>query len=237
MAEPSMTEPGTAERDPVRIEAPSGATLRGWHYRADERRWGTRRPIVIFVHGIALTMDCAPVTTLAAALADVGIDLLAYDPEGFGESTTTRRRTSVFRPRRQRRELRAVIEHVRAGRLRGVAPDRIGLHGYSYGGGHAIAVAAEGVPGVRAVAVRSPFVAGAGYVRHVARTEPGRLLLLSLQGIADQLGGLLGLPAWTVPVVRETSEVAVFTGPTGAGLWAMGVRGRRIAPLLRPGDA
>jgi pimeloyl-ACP methyl ester carboxylesterase len=95
------------------------------------RRFGSGRPPVVFVGGALSTAAAAG--PLAAALAEAGLQGVAYDRRGRGDSSDT----SPYAPEREAEDLRAVIDAVGGAAV---------VLGHSSGAVLALFAAAEGVP-------------------------------------------------------------------------------------------
>src|SRR2546423_8736529 len=120
--------------------ASADASCAAWHLpaAADAFAGANGRPCVVMAHGFCGTRDSG-LLTYAEAFAEAGVDALVFDYRGFGASEGTPRQLVSYR--RQRQDYHAAIAAAR--RLPGVDPDRIVVWGYSYSGGHVIAVAAR----------------------------------------------------------------------------------------------
>ncbi|PQM45083.1 hypothetical protein C1Y40_04752 [Mycobacterium talmoniae] len=117
-----------------------GIWCAAWHLRAstDALTGPAGRPCVVMAHGFGGTRDTG-LLAYAEPFADAGIDTLVFDYRGFGDSEgMPRQDVSV---RRQRQDYHAAVAAAR--HLPGVDRDRIALWGYSYSGGHVIAVGAQ----------------------------------------------------------------------------------------------
>jgi pimeloyl-ACP methyl ester carboxylesterase len=136
----------------VDVEFTSGAvTLRGWLYRPEQASTGT--PLVVMTHGFAGVKEW--VAPFAEVFSRAGLACLVYDHPGFG--------TSDGEPRFEVDPV-AQIEGYRdaitfAETLDGIDPERIGVWGTSYAGGHVLVVAATDRR-VRAVVSQVPMTNG-----------------------------------------------------------------------------
>jgi uncharacterized protein len=110
-----------------------GTTLRGWLYRPPHR--AAAAPAVVMAHGYNCIKELY-LDRYAAAVA--GHVVLAYDHRNFGESDGEPRQE--LDPWMQVRDYRNAITFVQT--LDGVDPERIGIWGTSYAGGHVLVVAA-----------------------------------------------------------------------------------------------
>ncbi len=113
-------------------------------------------PVIVLAHGFSALMDMG-LGRYAEAFARAGFVCLAYDHRGYGNSEGWPRLES--HPWLQVEDMRAAISFART--LPDVNPDRLGLWGVSYAGGHAITVAALDKR-VRCVVAQVPLVTGQG---------------------------------------------------------------------------
>lgn len=136
-------------RHDVSIGVAGGVTLAGWHYPA-----GANAPVVVMSHGLSairrLNLD-----DLARVFQAAGLAVLAWDHRNFGDSGGEPRQEAD--PWAQVRDMRDAISFARA--LPGVDPERLGLWGTSYSGGHALTVAALDKR-VKCVVSQVPFTHG-----------------------------------------------------------------------------
>jgi fermentation-respiration switch protein FrsA (DUF1100 family) len=102
-----------------------GITLRGWLYRP--RRGAAVAPVVVMAHGYNCVKELY-LDRYAAAVADAGRVVLAYDHRNFGESDGEPRQE--LDPWVQVRHYRNAITFVQM--LDGVDAERIGIWGTSY---------------------------------------------------------------------------------------------------------
>ena len=187
-----------------------GVSCAAWHVPAST--WalvGTAgRPCVVMAHGFGGTRDSG-LLDYAETFADAGIDALVFDFRGFGDSEgTPRQDVSV---RRQRQDYRSAIAAAR--HLPGVDPDRIALWGYSYAGGHVIAVAAQD-PRVAAIVSMSPATDGLATLADIVRRGgSGHLARLTGHGLLDRARALTKRSPHHLPVVGQPGSTAMITVP------------------------
>lgn len=112
-----------------------GTTLRGWLYHP--RDGAAAAPAVVMAHGYNCIKELY-LDRYAAAVANAGHVVLAYDHRNFGESDGQPRQE--LDPWLQVRDYRNAITFVQT--VEGVDPKRIGIWGTSYAGGHVLVVAA-----------------------------------------------------------------------------------------------
>lgn len=125
-----------------------GATLRGWLYPGGDGPG----PAVVMAHGLSAVKEMF-LDDYAAAFAAAGLTTLVYDHLGFGASDGEPRQSSSAEVQLQ--GYRDAVAWLAGHDL--VDPDRIGLWGTSFSGGHVIVLAAEELPVACAVA-QVPFI-------------------------------------------------------------------------------
>jgi uncharacterized protein len=106
-----------------------GATLRGWLYRPQSA--AAAAPVVVMAHGYNCLKEFY-LDKYAAAVANAGHVVLAYDHRNFGDSDGEPRQE--LDPWVQVRDYRHAITFAQT--LDGVDGDRVGVWGSSYAGGH-----------------------------------------------------------------------------------------------------
>ena len=135
-------------------------------------------------------------TVYAAALANAGHVVLAYDHRNFGDSDGEPRQE--LDPWMQVRDYRNAITFVQT--LDGVDPERIGIWGTSYAGGHVLVVAAIDRR-VRCVVAQVPTISG--WQTTLRRIAPQALPGQRDAWDADRLERYKGNPPKMVPMVVD----------------------------------
>ena len=128
-----------------------GTTLCGWLTLPEG---DGPHPIVILIHGLSGIIDL-DLAEYAASFVAAGFACLAYDHRNWGRSAGWPRCESD--PWRQVADLREAISYARA--LPGIDPERVGLWGTSYGGGHVLTVSALDKR-VRCAVSQVPLISG-----------------------------------------------------------------------------
>ncbi len=161
-------------------------------------------PVVVMAHGLGAERSFG-LERFAERFTARGLAVLAFDYRNFGESTGTPR--NLISPSRQVADFLAAIEWIRSEpRLDG---DRIGLWGTSFSGGHVLVVGARAESRVQAIVAQVPFVSGiSSALAFPLRYHPRALLM----GFIDTIGGTLGAPPLTAPVVARDG-MALLPGP------------------------
>lgn len=130
-----------------------GVRLRGW-LATPPGTATAERPLIVATHGLSGIIDL-DLKHYAAAFTAAGFACLAYDHRNWGRSDGEPRGESD--PWRQVADLREAISFART--LPGIDPDRIGLWGTSYAGGHVITATALDRR-VRATVSQVPLISG-----------------------------------------------------------------------------
>jgi uncharacterized protein len=188
---------------------PSGdAELDGWHFTGNGSAFAgpAGRPVVVMAHGLGGTKDSG-LEPFATALAEAGLDVLAFDYRGFGASGGTPRQHASMTG--QVDDYRAAM--AAAARLPGVDGRRIVLWGVSLSGGHVLAAAA-GRDDVAALVSLTPLVDGRAAARLALKHHPAAAMLRSTgAGLRSRLATLRGGEPVLMPVVAHPGEVGALT--------------------------
>ncbi|MBA3293644.1 MAG: alpha/beta fold hydrolase [Geodermatophilaceae bacterium] len=178
-------------RDDIEFAAADGTVLRGWYYRPEQTS-GTW-PVVVMSHGFGAVKQMY-LDVFAEGLLSAGLGCLVYDHRSFGDSDGHPRQE--IDPFLQIADTRDAITY--ASQLDGADPERIGLWGSSYSGGHALVLAATDRR-IRAVVAQVPTISGA---RNTLRRFPGDgLAEIRTRFAVDRIGRLRGEPTTMVPIV------------------------------------
>jgi pimeloyl-ACP methyl ester carboxylesterase len=242
-----MTSPDVTRTD-VSFES-NGTRCTAWHFSSagDAVNHPAGRPIVVMAHGLGGTKDSG-LHAFAERIAQAGLDVLAFDYRGFGDSGGTPRQTVSIDG--QIEDYRAAM--AAAAELPGVDPNRLVLWGVSLAGGHVFTAAVER-DDVCAVVSLTPLVNGAAAGRLAFAHHPVSAIAKSTAaGVRSRLAGKRGRPGQMMPIVGSPGEVAALTlegcyadymaiaGPTwrneidaSIGLELGGLRADRSAGQLR----
>lgn len=139
-------------RQDIEFDA-DGVKLRGWLY-LPKAEMSSRLPAIVMAGGYGTTKEMFT-DLVAERFANAGFAVFLYDHRGFGTSGGEPR--NEIDPWRQVEDLKHAVTF--ASGHSAVDPDRIGVWGSSYSGGHAI-VAAATDRRVRCVAVQVPTTHG-----------------------------------------------------------------------------
>ena len=171
-----------------------GVTLRGWFYPA-EGAGGSAGPAVVMAHGFSAVKEMY-LDRFAEAFAAAGLNALVFDNRCFGASDGEPRQE--IDPWAQVRDYRHAITYLCT--VPEVDPERIGIWGSSYSGGHVLVVAAIDRR-VKAVVSQVPLISGHANLRALVRSD----FIAGFREMfdADRLARFQGKPPAMVPVVDK----------------------------------
>ena len=149
-------------REDVQFDA-DGVTLHGWLYTPDGS--SGRAPAIDMAHGLSAVKEMY-LDRFAEAFANAGLAVLVYDNRNFGASGGEPRQE--IDPWAQVRDYRTAITY--AASRPEVDPDRIGIWGSSYSGGHVLVVGAIDRR-VKCVTSQVPLVSGHENFRRLVRAD------------------------------------------------------------------
>lgn len=159
---------------------------------------------VILGHGLGAIKEMR-LDAYAQRFAAAGFAALAFDYRHFGQSGGQPRQ--LLDVGRQLEDWAAALRFVR--RLPAVDPDRVGIFGSSFGGGHAILTAARDGR-IAAVVAQCPFTDGLASALTLGLSSTVKVGALALR---DLLGALRGAEPVTVALAGEPGSAALMTAP------------------------
>lgn len=163
-----------------------------------------RPPVVILGHGLGATRDMR-LDAFAERFAQAGIAAVAFTYRHFGDSGGTPRQ--LLSIKRQLADWDAAIAHVKT---RGdVDGTRVAVWGSSFGGGHAIVVAARH-PELRAAVSQCPFTDGLASARALGPVGTMRLLPTVARDVA---ASALGREPVLLTLAGAPGDKALMTAP------------------------
>ena len=184
------------------IEFPShGEQCTGWLYLPDA---ATPPPVIVMGHGLG-GVRTMRLDAYAERFTAAGYACLVFDYRHFGDSDGQPRQ--LLDITKQRQDFAAALAYART--LASVDGNRIILWGTSFGGGHAIAAAADDGR-VSAVIAQCPFTNGRASGEAVPPWTSIRLIALA---IIDQIRGVLGAAPLLVPTAGAPGTVALMSTP------------------------
>jgi fermentation-respiration switch protein FrsA (DUF1100 family) len=199
-----------------------GPRLRGWLYTPDQGSGPF--PAVVMAHGFSAVKEMY-LDSFAEAFAAAGLAALVFDNRNFGASDGEPR--YEIDPWAQVRDYRDAITYART--RSEVDPDRIGVWGSSYSGGHVLVVGAIDRR-VRCVVAQVPLVSGYRNILRLVRSD----FLAGLRANLDQDrdARFAGQPPAMLPVVAE-DPLAPSALPTPDSYQWFTETGRTRAPAWR----
>jgi uncharacterized protein len=224
------------QRQDVEFPAEGGVTLRGWLFVPDG---AGPHPAITMAHGFAGVKEHG-LDRFARLFTESGFVVLVHDHRGFGASDGQPR--FDVDPWVQVADWRRAISFLES--LPAVDPDRIGLWGTSYAGGHAFVLGATDRR-LRAVVAQVPTISG--YEQSLRRVPPHEVAAMEVGFAEDERRQFRGEPPATQAVVgsdpatpaayRAADAVAFYTQPAPEGVWqnVMTVRSSRAARMYEPG--
>lgn len=198
-----------------------------------------RAPAITMAHGYAGTVHHG-LTRFATAFAESGFVVLLHDHRNFGASDGFER--GDIDPWRQISDWRSAISFLEA--RPEVDPDRIGLWGTSYAGGHAIVLGATDRR-LKAIVAQVPTISG--YEQGLRRVSPDAVPGLEAAFAQDDRERLQGSRGVLIPVVgddptkpaayRTRDAIDFYSQPVPEGIWdnCVTLRSGRAARMYEPG--
>jgi cephalosporin-C deacetylase-like acetyl esterase len=165
----------------------------------------TSPPVVILGHGLGATREMR-LDAFAERFAQAGIAALAFTYRHFGDSGGQPRQ--LLSIKRQLADWDAAIAWVK--NRRDVDGSRIAVWGSSFGGGHAITVAARH-PELKAAVAQCPFTDGLASALALGPAESSEGIALSRKGL--RFHGRRRPPAM-IPLAGRPGSVALMNAPT-----------------------
>jgi len=206
-------------RTDVSIPVP-GAELGAWLYLP---QGAGPHPAVVMAHGFSAVKELY-LDRYAERFCEAGLAVAVFDHRGFGASTGQPRQEAD--PVLQARDYRHVITWLSA--QHGIDPERIGIWGSSYSGGHVLQVAAADRR-VKCVVSQVPTISG--YEQTRRRTPPERLPGVYKMFAEERARLARGEPPRMRRVIPEAQgEGGVFDGPEALAFFGASAR---IAPSWR----
>jgi hypothetical protein len=221
------TDPVCAHTLPARrdVQFPSGEErCHAWLYLpAASPPEAALAPVIVMAHGLG-AVKTLRLAAFAKRFQAAGYACLVFDYRHFGDSDGDPR--ELLSIRRQREDWRAGVAFARS--LPEVDGGRVVLWGTSFGGGHAIATAADD-HAVAAAIAQCPFTDGLASARQIS---PRGTLRLAAAAARDHLARVMGRSPVRVKVAARPGE----TGLMDAGDVVEGVLGLLSASGLREED-
>jgi dienelactone hydrolase len=161
-------------------------------------------PVVVLGHGLGATREMR-LDAFAERFAKAGIACLAFTYRHFGDSGGHPRQ--LLSISKQLADWDAAIDYVRA--RRDVDGTRVAVWGSSFGGGHAITVAARH-PELRAAVAQCPFTDGLASALALGPAASLRLVPVLARDLTAQV---LGRAPVTIPLAAQPGSPALMHAP------------------------
>jgi dienelactone hydrolase len=183
------------------ITFPSGDDkCAGWLYRPEG--FEGPRPLMVMAHGFSGTKEMR-LPAYAERFCAAGIGVLLFDYRHFGASGGEPRQ--LLDISRQQADFRSALAYARD--LDWVDPERVGLFGSSFSGGHVLAVgAADGR--VAAIVSQCPFTDGLATLPALGLKA---IMRVAVAGLRDQVTPLRRGAPYYIPVVAPPGGFGVMT--------------------------
>lgn len=191
---------GSFVREDVRF-ASGDSECGAWFYRPEG---SGPFPAVVLCHGLGAVREMR-LDNYAERFAAAGIAALNFTYRHFGDSGGEPRQ--LIDIKKQHEDINAALDFVKT--IDGVDPQRIGLFGTSFGGGHVIAVGSQR-DDVKAVIAQCPFTDGqaSGFT-----LGPVSTLKVGAYAVADRAASLVGRGPVYAMLAGERGDPALMTAP------------------------
>lgn len=188
-------------REDIEFKTYDGITLRGWFYKPDEPPQ-SKLPCLIMAHGFSALKEMDLNTFAEYFIHRLPLTCLVYDNRGFGASDNApgEPRYEII-PAKQASDYSDAITY--ASTRADVNPEKIGLWGSSYSGGHVLWVAAVDKR-VKAVLSQAPLVSGWANINRLIRSDVMRSM--NAMFAEDRLARAQGKDPSMIPVVDENPQ-------------------------------
>ncbi|KAE8143880.1 Alpha/Beta hydrolase protein [Aspergillus pseudotamarii] len=184
-------------RETIEFQTADHVTLRGWFFRPSGEASETKLPCLVMSHGFSALKEMGMDTFAEYFTQNLPISCLVYDNRGFGDSDTKagQPRHEIL-PSQQTSDISDAITYAQS--RADVDPDRIGIWGSSYSGGHVLWVGAVDRR-VKVVLSHVPFADGWANMNRLIRSDMMEGVNKMFQ--EDRLARAAGKPAATMKVV------------------------------------
>jgi dienelactone hydrolase len=190
----------SAQRDDVWFNS-GGDRISAWLYRP---AGNGDAPLLVMAHGLGAVRTMR-LDAYAERFCAAGYACLVFDYRNFGDSEGAPRQ--LLDIRMQLQDWTVAVAYART--LAGIDPNRIGLWGTSFAGGHVIATAAR-LPGIAAVVSQCPFTDSLASLGAMSPLISARITALAIR---DLIGARLGRPPVMVQTAGRPGEVALMHAP------------------------
>jgi pimeloyl-ACP methyl ester carboxylesterase len=201
-----MVDDDSFRRESVGFES-RGTHCSGWLYRPNESMTTGEPPVVVMGHGFGATQRMG-LPAYAERFAERGLAALTFDYRTFGESDGRPR--NLVDPFHHIEDYRAAISHARS--LPNIDGDRLGVWGFSFAGGHALAAAARA--NADAYIGQSPVADGLRTLVGLVRQKGlDYARITTTAGLRDLARKYTDRDPLYLPIVGEPDELAALNVP------------------------
>jgi pimeloyl-ACP methyl ester carboxylesterase len=180
----------------------------GWLYRPEG--FEGPRPLMVMAHGFSGTKELR-LPAYAERFCAAGIGVLLFDYRHFGASGGEPRQ--LLDISRQHADFRRALAYARD--LDWVDPERVGLFGSSFSGGHVLAVGAEDGR-VAAIVSQCPFTDGLATLPALGLKT---IMRTGIAGLRDQVAALRRGAPYYIPAVGPPGSLGVMTTRDALSGW------------------
>jgi dienelactone hydrolase len=178
--------------------------ISAWLYRPMTDGTNDHVPLLVMAHGLGAVRTMR-LDAYAERFRAAGYACLVFDYRNFGDSEGAPRQ--LLDIRMQLQDWTVAVAYART--LAGIDPDRIGLWGTSFSGGHVIATAAR-LPGIAAVVSQCPFTDSIASLGTLSPLISARITAMATR---DLVGARFGASPVMVPTAGNPGEVALMNAP------------------------
>lgn len=190
----------------------NGVTLNGWFYRPEPSGTGSApKPAIVMTHGFSCVKDLY-IDRFAEIFAQAGFAVLLYDHRNFGSSGGDIR--GEIDPLQQVADMREAVTWIRM--QPGIDPDRVGLWGTSYSGGHVILLGAIDRR-VKCVVAQVPTISG--WQTFLRRVPPGAVTSVRHDFANDRAARLTGETPRMRHVIPQGDAPGIYNGADAVAFW------------------
>ena len=176
--------------------------ISAWLYRP---AGGGAAALLVMAHGLGAVRTMR-LDAYAERFSAAGYACLVFDYRNFGDSEGQPRQ--VLDIDLQLADWAAAVAYART--LDGIDPNRIGLWGTSFAGGHVIATAAR-LPGIAAVIAQCPFTDGIASARTIS--NPWATARIAARAVRDVVGARRGRSPVMIATAGKPGDIALMNTP------------------------
>jgi len=187
-------------RKDIEFKTSDNVTLRGWLYTPPKTQSPPGRlPCLVMSHAFAMLKEMGLDTFAEHFVSQLEMACLVFDNRGLGSSDVKEGQPrNEMLPSIQQSDIQDAVTYVQS--LPEMDPNKIGVWGASYSGGHVLYLGAVDSR-IKAVIAQIPLVNGWDQFYRLVRPDIAPGLLAAFQ--ADRIARAAGEPAGTIPIISE----------------------------------